>query len=616
VDPLTALFGALALVLIVLFLVLLGSTKPGQRGDKLAYSTLLQLTDAAQIQEATLLDYDHRVLVRTRNGNDGWASYPSTGGQGDALAARLTRERARVFVDSQGGKQARRLVVQVLLPILILVSLFSLFMRMSQQSDAGGIGGFSRWRGRRHRQDGERRGPMFADVGGAQTAVLELEELCDLLRFPDRFAQLRVRPPKGALLVGPPGTGKTLLARATANEADSAFFAVSGAEFVESLVGVGAARIRDLFSQARAAAPAIVFIDELDAVGRKRGAGVGQGNDEREQTLNQLLVEMDGFEAGRGLVVLAATNRPDILDPALLRPGRFDRQITVDAPDLAGRTQILELYLAGRPCEPDVEPRLVAQRCPGFTGAELENLVNEAALLTGRSGHDAIAMNDLHEAIERTIGGARNDAHVLGPDELRTISVHEAAHAVVAAAEGSGHQLHQLSVVARGRRLGRATSFLLDRDRMVLRRNDLERSLAVTMAGAAAEHIAFGEVSTAVNEDLHTATQLARSMVTSYGMSALGPVTIGERSAEIFLGAELQDMGKVGPGTLERIDAETRTLVERAEDRATAALRANWAVVEAIADDLIEYETLGDEALAKHLTAVRAADHNGAGPPR
>jgi len=319
---------------------------------------------------------------------------------------------------------------------------------------------------------------------------------------------------------------------------------------------------------------------------------------------------MDGFDAGGGLIVLAATNRPDILDPALLRPGRFDRQITVDAPDLAGRTAILALYLKGRPCEPDVQPADVARRCPGFTGADLENVVNEAALLAARDGQGAISAADLDEAIERTVGGPRNDTHVLSPEELRTIAVHEAAHAVVAAAEG-GDQHHQLSVVARGRRLGRATALMLDGDRTVLRRSDLERRLSVTMAGAAAERLAFGEVSTAVNDDLHAATQLARSMVTSFGMSPLGPVTLGERSAEVFLGASLQELGSVGPATLEQIDAETRALVEAAETRAGTLLRTNWTVLEAIAAELAEQETLGDDALSRHLTAVTPAGEDG-----
>jgi cell division protease FtsH len=618
-DPLALAFAALAAILLIVFIALLGATQPRSQGDELPFSTVQRQAAAGQIRSATQLDYDHRLLITDRTGKDGWTAYPANGALQDQLVNQLSSKGTAVVIDSQSGKQARRLVVQVLLPILILAALFALFMRISQQSDAGGMGSFSRWRGRRSKVGpGREGGPSFRDVAGAGSAVAELQELCDLLRFPDRYAAVGARPPKGALLVGPPGTGKTLLARATAGEAHAAFFSVSGAEFVESLVGVGAARIRDLFAKARAAAPAIVFIDELDAVGRKRGAGVGQGNDEREQTLNQLLVEMDGFDAGRGLIVLAATNRPDILDPALLRPGRFDRQITVDAPDAEGRAAILALYLDGRPHTDDVVPEDVARRCPGFTGAELENVVNEAALLSARSGHNAIAVHDIDEAIARVVGGPRTETHVLSPDELETIAVHEAAHAVVAAAHGDGEQIHGLSIVARGRRLGRATALLLDRDRTVLRRSDLERQLTVTMAGAAAERVAFGEVSTAVNEDLHTATQLARSMVTSFGMSSLGPVTIGEHNMHVFLGADLQELGSVGPGTLERIDAETRAIVEAAEERAAQTLQANWKVVAAVARELVEYETLEGDALLAHLAAVRALPSrngtNGAAP--
>ena len=606
-DPLAVFFAGLAAVLLVVFLVMLGSTQPHSRGTQVPYTTVQRMVAGDTVRRALQLDYDDRILVSTRAGGDVWASYPANGALQDQLLTALGRKGADVVIDAQSGKQAKRLIVQVLLPILILASLFALFMRISQQADASGMGGFSRWAGKRSKLGpGQSGGPSFADVAGAPAAVAELEELCDLLRAPDRYRALGARPPKGALLVGPPGTGKTLLARATAGEAHAAFFSVSGAEFVESLVGVGAARIRDLFAKARAAAPAIVFIDELDAVGRKRGAGVGQGNDEREQTLNQLLVEMDGFDAGGGLIVLAATNRPDILDPALLRPGRFDRQVTIDAPDAEGREQILSLYLAGRPCAADVDPAEIARRCPGFTGAELENVVNEAALLSARQGHTAIGMHDLDEAIQRTVGGPRNDTHVLGPDELETIAVHEAAHTVVAAAQGDGAQVHQVSIVSRGRRLGRSTALLLDRDRTVLRRSDLERQLEIAMAGAAAERIAFGEVSTAVNDDLHTATQLARSMVTSFGMSSLGPVTIGEQNTEVFLGASLQELGSVGPGTLERIDAETREIVEAAEERAARTLNANWAVVQGIARDLVEYETLDDAQLGGHLATVRA----------
>jgi len=613
-DPLLAFLGVLSVALLVLFLLLLGSTRPISRGTEVPLSQVQNLEKRNQITTLTVLDYDHRVLVTTRDGQRLWSSVPSNGATTDLLVrdASTGNRPAEVTVNAQEGKQMRRLVVQVLLPILILVAWFSFFARLGQVSESGGVGAFSRWKGRQVERGGDQ-GPRFPDVAGAGTAVGELQELCDLLRDPNRYVALGARPPKGSLLVGPPGTGKTLLARATANEAGAAFFAVSGSEFVESLVGVGAARIRDLFRVARSHAPAIIFIDELDAVGRRRGAGVGQGNDEREQTLNQLLVEMDGFDAGAGLIVLAATNRPDVLDPALLRSGRFDRQINVEAPDMQGRAAILELYLKGRPCDMDVEPRLIAQRCPGFTGAELENVVNEAALLAARSGAAAISASDLIEGIDRTAAGARELAHVLTERERNTIAVHEAAHAVVAAASGRSEMVHAVSIIARGRRLGRATSLLLDRDRTVLRRSDLERQLTVTLAGAAAEQEAFNEMSTAVHEDLHSATQLARSMVTSFGMSNLGPVTIGERSAEVFLGAALQELSSVGTTTLDAIDAETRRLVEDASERATLILRQHWGTVEMLARQLVERESLADAELAELLApcAPAAADDPG-----
>ena len=561
---------------------MLGSTQPRSSGGGAAVLDRAADGRGRQIRNATQLDYDHRLLITDRAGKEGWTSYPANGALQDQLLTQLSAE-GRVGRDRLAERQAGpapdragaaadpdpRLAVRALhapQPAVrrrrhgrvLALARAALEARARQR-------GRPVVRGRRRR---------------ARAPSPSCRSCATCCATPERYRALGARPPKGALLVGPPGTGKTLLARATAGEAHAAFFSVSGAEFVESLVGVGAARIRDLFAKARAAAPAIVFIDELDAVGRKRGAGVGQGNDEREQTLNQLLVEMDGFDAGGGLIVLAATNRPDILDPALLRPGRFDRQVTVDAPDAEGRAEILALYLEGRPCTEDVVPAEIARRCPGFTGAELENVVNEAALLSARAGHTAIGVHELDEAIQRVVGGPRNETHVLGDDELETIAVHEAAHAVVAAAHGDGAQLHQLSIVARGRRLGRATALMLDRDRTVLRRSDLERQLTVAMAGAAAERLAFGEVSTAVNDDLHVATQLARSMVTSFGMSSLGPVTIGEQSAEVFLGASLQELGSVGPGTLERIDAETRAIVEAAEERAATTLQrelgASW----------------------------------------
>ena len=602
-DPLTAFLLVASIAIAVAFALLLGSTLPESRGTRTAISEVLRLTDAKQVRTATILDYDHRIVLRLPDGREVWAQLPSGGGgQAVAVADRLSRNGALVDVDGQAGKELRRSVVQYLLPILLLVCLFSLFMRLGNNGGGSLISTFSRWRGRS-------RGPAapvtFAQVAAADEAIVELREICDYLADPQRYARIGARAPRGVLLVGPPGTGKTLLGRATAGEVNAAFFSLSGSEFVESLVGVGAARVRDLFEKARRAAPAIIFIDELDAAGRKRGAGLGQGNDEREQTLNQLLVEMDGFDGDSGIVVMGATNRPDILDPALLRPGRFDRQITVDVPDLAGRTEILQLYLGARPTNGDgVDAAEIAALCPGFTGADLASVVNEASLLAVRRGRWEIGRADLEEAIDRVVAGPERRSHLLSKSERHAIAIHEASHVVAARALGPATALHKVSIVARGRRVGTAAQMLVDRDRTVLRESDLLRRLLVTMAGAAGERIAFGEHATTVHDDLHAATALARSMVTSFGMSALGSVTIGEQQSEVFLGASLQELGSVGPRTLEQIDAEVRRLVEVAERRAEIVLRARWNDVERLAEVLEAQETLSGEALAALVAGI------------
>jgi cell division protease FtsH len=375
------------------------------------------------------------------------------------------------------------------------------------------------------------------------------------------------------------------------------------------LVGVGAARVRSLFATARKNAPAIIFIDELDAAGRKRGAGVGQGNDEREQTLNQLLVEMDGFGGDAGVVVMGATNRPDILDPALLRPGRFDRQVVVDNPDVHGRLEILQLHARGRAFDPEVDLMQIARLTPGFSGAELANLVNEAALLTVREGRTELDQPTLEEAIDRVVAGPAKQ-HVLSADEQWTIAIHEAGHAVATRAIGQAVSAQKLSIVARGRQLGTAAHMLTDRDAVMHSRSDLERHLTAIMAGTAAEQIEFSEMSTGASDDLHAATKLARQMVTSYGMSPrLGSVTIGEAGGEVFLGAALQDMGAVGPHTLDVIDEETERIVEEAKARATHVLRRNWPAVEETARSLLEHETLSGVALDAVLSTVVDVEH-------
>jgi cell division protease FtsH len=662
-DPI-ALFLLLASIgLAIAFATLLGSIAPSSAGQQVPLSTVHKLAVRHQIATALLLDHDNRVeLVTTAkapplaadgailgtsgengeatkrgkggaggaanggtgaaaNGGTGaaatgaagtlgakvlWASYPASGAQTQQLIRELETGGAIVSVDQQAGKGTKTIIVQFLIPILLLVCLFSLFMRLGTEGAAGGIAGFSQFAGK-----GKKKGKgtsdriTFGDVAGAGEAVAELREIRDYLAEPQKYLDVGAAAPKGVLLVGPPGTGKTLLAKAVAGEADAAFFSLSGSDFVESLVGVGAARVRDLFRKARKAAPAIIFIDELDAAGRKRGAGIGQGNDEREQTLNQILVEMDGFAGDGGLVVMGATNRPDILDPALLRPGRFDRQIVIDVPDVHGRLEILRLHGDKRPLAPDASLDEVARQTPGFSGAELANVINEAALLSVRDGRAQIDQKTLEEAIDRVVAGPAK-RHILTADERWLISIHESAHAVVTDALGQKTSTRKLSIVARGRQLGTSAHMLTDRDQTIMTEPDLQRQLIAILAGLAGERIAFGTHSTSVNDDLHAATALARSMVTSFGMSeALGLVTIGEKGGEVFLGASLQDLGSVGPHTLDVIDDEVERLVGDAEARAAVVLDRNWSTVEETATALLEQETLSGVALEAVLSTVQ-----------
>jgi cell division protease FtsH len=632
-DPI-ALFLLLASIgLAIAFATLLGSIAPSSAGRQVPLSTVHKLATRHQIATALLLDHDNRVeLVTAANAPaiaaDGailaiggktnkqggvavgskvlWASYPASGAQTQQLIHELEAGGAIVSVDQQAGKGTKTIIVQFLIPILLLVCLFSLFMRLGTEGAAGGIAGFSQFAGKgRKKGKGTADRITFSDVAGAGEAVAELREIRDYLAEPGKYLSVGAAAPKGVLLVGPPGTGKTLLAKAVAGEADAAFFSLSGSDFVESLVGVGAARVRDLFRKARKAAPAIIFIDELDAAGRKRGAGIGQGNDEREQTLNQILVEMDGFAGDGGLLVMGATNRPDILDPALLRPGRFDRQIVIDTPDVHGRLEILRLHGDKRPLTPDASLEEVARQTPGFSGAELANVINEAALLSVRDGRVQIDQATLEEAIDRVVAGPAK-RHILSTEERWLIAIHESAHAVVTDALGQTTSTRKLSIVARGRQLGTAAHMLTDRDQVIMSEPDLHRQLISILAGLAGERMAFGNHSTSVHDDLHAATALARSMVTSFGMSpALGLVTIGEKSGEVFLGASLQDLGSVGPHTLDVIDDEVERLVGDAEARAAVVLDRNWSTVEETATALLEQETLSGVALEAVLSTVQ-----------
>jgi cell division protease FtsH len=638
-DPLSTFLLLASIGLAITFAVLLGDIKPSSSGIQVPLSTVQTLSSHKEIATAVLLDHDDRVELTTtstapevsvtgaiaekRAAASGtkptqtatvptgigmqrlWAAYPASGAQTQQLLRELYAGGAVVGVNQQAGKGTKTIIVQFLIPILLLVCLFSLFMRVGGEGAAGGLASFSEFAGKgRRKGKGTRDRITFADVAGAGEALAELREIRDYLSDPSKYLAVGAAAPKGVLLVGPPGTGKTLLAKAVAGEADAAFFSVSGSDFVESLVGVGAARVRDLFRKARKVAPAIIFIDELDAAGRKRGAGIGQGNDEREQTLNQILVEMDGFSGDGGLVVMGATNRPDILDPALLRPGRFDRQVVVDVPDVHGRLEILNLHGGKRPMAADASLEEVARQTPGFSGAELANVINEAALLSVRDGRGQIDQATLEEAIDRVVAGPAKH-HILTEQERWLIAIHEASHAVVTEALGHTTSTRKLSIVARGRQLGTAAHMLSDRDQVIMTKPDLQSQLIVITAGLAGERIAFGHSSTSVNDDLHAATTLARSMVTSFGMSeALGLVTIGEKSGEVFLGASLQDLGSVGPETLNVIDNEVERLVGDAEARAATVLDRNWSTVEETASALLEQETLSGLALDAVLSTV------------
>jgi cell division protease FtsH len=652
-DPLSLFLALASIALAIAFATLLGSIKPGSSGMEVPLSTVQALAKRHDIANAIVLDHDNRVELTTTAtspavsaqgvlastageagatspvgaattsagtvaaGTAGastpatgsqrlWAAYPASGALTQQLLKELGASGAIVAVDQQPGKATKAIIVQFLIPILLLVCLFSLFMRQGGDGAAGGIAGFSQFTGKgRKKGKGTSDKITFADVAGAGEALAELREIRDYLADPSKYLAVGAAAPKGVLLVGPPGTGKTLLAKAVAGEADASFFTVSGSDFVESLVGVGAARVRDLFRKARKASPAIIFIDELDAAGRKRGAGIGQGNDEREQTLNQILVEMDGFAGDGGLVVMGATNRPDILDPALLRPGRFDRQVVIDVPDVHGRLEILRLHGGKRPLAPDASLEEVARQTPGFSGAELANVINEAALLSVRDGRGQIDAATLDEAIDRVVAGPAKH-HILTEQERWLIAIHESSHAVVTEALGHTASTRKLSIVARGRQLGTAAHMLSDRDQVIMSKPDLQSQLIVITSGLAGERIAFGYTSTSVNDDLHAATALARSMVTSFGMSeALGLVTIGEKSGEVFLGASLQDLGSVGPETLNLIDNEVERLVGDAEARAAVVLDRNWSTVEETATALLEQETLSGVALDAVLSTVQ-----------
>ena len=475
-------------------------------------------------------------------------------------------------------------------PMLLLIGVWVFFMRQMQGGGRGGAFSFGKSKARL--LDESTNTITFADVAGCDEAKEEVSELVDFLRDPSKFQKLGGRIPKGVLLVGNPGTGKTLLAKAIAGEAKVPFFSISGSDFVEMFVGVGAARVRDMFENAKKHAPCIVFIDELDAVGRQRGAGLGGGNDEREQTLNQMLVEMDGFEGSAGVIVIAATNRPDVLDPALMRPGRFDRQVVVPLPDIRGREQILVVHMRKVPLSPDVKADIIARGTPGFSGADLANLVNEAALFAARGNKRLVDMEDFEKAKDKIMMGAERRSMVMNEDERRNTAYHESGHAVVAKLVPKSDPVHKVTIIPRGRALG-LTMQLPEEDRYAYDRVYLLSRIAVLFGGRIAEELFMNQMTTGASNDFERATQMARDMVTRYGMSnALGPMVYGENEGEVFLGRSVTTHKNLSEATLEKVDHEIRRIIDEQYALARGLLEANRAKVEAMAAALLELETI------------------------
>jgi len=548
-----------------------------------------------RVQTATIVDRSSVIEGELVGSEQYSAAFP------EAYGEQLTKELLRAGVPAEVDNSEPTTMTDILLGVVPTVLIVGVFLWFVLRMQGGGkAAGFSRTRAR---VDGEV--PVsFADVAGAEEATEELREVVEFLKDPERFSRLGARVPAGVLLVGPPGTGKTLLARAVAGEAEVPFYSISGSDFAEMYVGVGAARVRDLFRRALATAPSIVFIDEIDAVGRHRGTGVGGGHDEREQTLNQLLVQMDGFDAQSGVVLIAATNRLDVLDPALLRPGRFDRHVHVDPPDRAGRLAVLTVHTRSTPLAADVDLEAVARRTPGMTGADLAAVVNEAAITAARRGATSIEAADLSRAVDRAMVGKERPSRVLSAAERKVIAVHEAGHALVAHVAPHTDEVHRVSIVARGAALGH-TLLLPEEDRHLHSQPELESRLAVLLAGRAAEQAVFGQVTTGSADDIAQATRLARSMVTEFGMSEkLGPQRYLEAVDAPFLGRDAARPPTVSPETSAQVDAEVGRLVDDAEHRATTIIEANRDVLDSVVAALLESETLEDEALASLLATA------------
>ena len=586
--------GPVLWILLALVLLLVAtSVMSDLRGPaEVSTSQAVQSIQQNQVAEATLIDKDQRLNLTLNDGTQQTSQYIT--GQGVELQNLLqTKFDEGQLKDGYNVEVPQEsLLVTLLVSFLpILLILFLLFFFLNQMQGGGGrLMSFGKSKAKVVNKDMPK--TTFADVAGADEAVEELEEIKEFLQDPAKFTAVGAKIPKGVLLYGPPGTGKTLLARAVAGEAEVPFFSISGSDFVEMFVGVGASRVRDLFEQAKNNAPAIIFVDEIDAVGRHRGAGLGGGHDEREQTLNQMLVEMDGFDVTGGVILIAATNRPDILDPALLRPGRFDRQIAVESPDLSGREAILKVHATGKPLAPDVDLLSIAKRSPGFTGADLANVLNEAALLTARNGDKLITNQALDEAIDRVIAGPQKRTRVMDDMEKKVTAYHEGGHAIVAAALPGNDPVHKITILPRGRALG-YTMVLPDQEKYSRTRSEMLNQLAYMLGGRAAEELVFHDPTTGAANDIEKATSVARAMVTQYGMTErLGAIRYGQEQGEVFLGRDMGHTRDYSEDVAGAIDEEVRTLIEAAHQEAYDILVANRDVLDHLVLELLAKETL------------------------
>jgi cell division protease FtsH len=588
-------------IAIVLLTVFQSFGTGGRMSEPLDYSTFLELVEAGQVEDVNF--EGDTIKGRQKNGSRFVTYSPET--DNTALIGELKRNRVQIRASAPKGQNILVSLFINSFPVLLLIGVWVYFMRQ-MQGGAGGRGAMSFGKSRARLLGEDQVNVTFQDVAGVEEAKEEVGEIVDFLKDPSKFQRLGGKIPKGVLMVGSPGTGKTLLARAIAGEAKVPFFTISGSDFVEMFVGVGASRVRDMFEQAKKHAPCIIFIDEIDAVGRHRGAGLGGGHDEREQTLNQLLVEMDGFEGNEGIIVIAATNRPDVLDPALLRPGRFDRQVVVPLPDVRGREQILRVHMRKVPVADDVRPSIIARGTPGFSGADLANLVNEAALFAARANHRTVGMDEFEKAKDKIMMGAERRSMVMSEEEKKLTAYHEAGHAVVGLIVPDHDPVYKVTIIPRGRALG-VTMFLPEQDRYSFSKRRLNSQIASLFGGRIAEEMVFGAdaVTTGASNDIERATDIARNMVTKWGLSdLLGPLTYSEEDGEVFLGRSVTQHKQVSDETAHLIDQEVRRIIDTNYQLAETILRDHRDKLDVMADALMKYETI-DEAQLKDIMAGR-----------